>query len=79
MPENLNKDILDGVITCPTEEALRLARELAVCEGVAVGISSGAALYGALQIAKAPEAEGKTIVVLLPDGGERYLSSGLFD
>ena len=79
VPENLNKDILDGVIPCPTEEALRLAREIAVCEGVAVGISSGAALYGALQIAKAPEAESKTIVVLLPDGGERYLSSGLFD
>lgn len=79
VPDNLNKDILDGVIPCPTEEALRLARELAVCEGVAVGISSGAALYGALQIAKAPEAEGKTVVVLLPDGGERYLSSGLFD
>ena len=79
IPDNLNKDILDGVIPCPTDEALRLARELAVCEGVAVGISSGAALYGALQIAKAPEAEGKTIVVLLPDGGERYLSSGLFD
>ena len=79
IPDNFERSIADDIIPCPTEMAKDRARLLARTEGLAVGISSGAALFAAEQIAKAPEAEGKTVVVLLPDGGERYLSSGLFD
>ena len=79
VPYVLNTKIYDEVFKASSQDAFETARYLAKKEGISVGISSGAALYGALQIAKAPEAEGKTIVVLLPDGGERYLSSGLFD
>ena len=79
IPDNFDRSIADDIIPCPTEMAKDRARLLARTEGLAVGISSGAALFAAEQIAKAPEAEGKTVVVLLPDGGERYLSSGLFD
>lgn len=78
-PETLDKSVLDRVVDAPLDESLKLAREIAVKEGILVGISSGAALYGALQEAAKPENEGKTIVVILPDFGERYVSTMLFE
>ncbi|WP_314155390.1 cysteine synthase A [Stomatobaculum longum] len=78
VPDTLDKDIYDEVIQVSNEDAFRVGREIGRAEGVLTGISSGAALYAALQLAKRKEAEGKTIVVLLPDSGDRYLSSPLF-
>ncbi len=78
-PENLNKDILDRVIDAPLENATKTARELAVSEGILSGISSGAAVWTAVQEAQKDENEGKTIVVIVPDFGERYVSTLLFD
>jgi cysteine synthase A len=78
VPDTLDKDIYDEVIQVSNEDAFRMGREIGRAEGVLTGISSGAALYAALQLAKRKEAEGKTIVVLLPDSGDRYLSSPLF-
>lgn len=78
-PENLNKDIIDRVHDAPLEEAIRVARELAVKEGVLAGISSGANLWAALEEAKKPENEGKLIVAIIPDFGERYVSTLLFE
>ncbi|WP_293791139.1 cysteine synthase A [uncultured Corynebacterium sp.] len=78
-PENLNKDILDRVIDVPLENATTTARELAKAEGILSGISSGAAVWAALEEAKKDENEGKTIVVIVPDFGERYVSTLLFD
>ena len=65
-------------MTVSSEEAFQISRDLVKTEGVLCGVSSGAALYAAGELAKRPENEGKTIVVLLPDNGERYLSMGLF-
>ncbi len=79
VPKTLDTQIYDGVITVSAEDAGRTARDLAAREGLLVGISSGAATYAALELAKKPEYAGKTIVVLLPDTGERYLSTWLFD
>jgi len=78
VPEILNKDILDEIITVGHEDAGRMARRLAKEEGILAGISSGAALWAALEVAGRVEAKGKTIVALLPDTGERYLSTWLF-
>ena len=78
VPDTLDKDIYDEVIQVSNEDAFRVGREIGRAEGVLTGISSGAALCAALQLAKRKEAEGKTIVVLLPDSGDRYLSSPLF-
>ena len=78
-PENLNKDILDRVIDVPLENATTTARDLAKAEGILSGISSGAAVWAALEEAKKDENEGKTIVVIVPDFGERYVSTLLFD
>ena len=78
VPAVLNRDIYDRVITVTTEQAYAAARTLGKTEGILVGISSGAALHAAMTIAKEPENTGKTIVVLLPDTGDRYLSTGLF-
>ena len=78
VPDTLDKDIYDEIIQVSNEDAFRVGREIGRAEGVLTGISSGAALYAALQLAKRKEAEGKTIVVLLPDSGDRYLSSPLF-
>jgi cysteine synthase A len=78
IPKTLNTDVYDEIVTVTDEEAYSYAKELARCEGILVGISSGAALCAAAKIAKRPENVGKNIVVLLPDTGERYLSSGVF-
>jgi cysteine synthase A len=78
IPEIFNKDVVDEIFHVKNEEAFDTARELAAKEGILVGISSGAALFAAEQIAKREENRGKTIVVLLPDTGERYLSTGLY-
>jgi len=79
IPKVFNRATVDEVITVKSEDAGATARKLAKEEGVLVGISSGAALWAAIQIAKRPESAGKTIVVVLPDNGERYLSTWLFD
>ncbi len=79
VPGNFDRNLVDQVLTVTTEESLALAREIARTEGVLVGISSGAALAAAEKLALLPENQGKTIVALLPDTGERYLSTALFD
>ena len=78
VPETLNTNIYDEVIKVENEAAFATAREIAKTEGVLVGISSGASTFAATELAKRPENKGKTIVVLLPDTGERYLSTTLF-
>ena len=78
VPEVLNTDIYDEIIPVKDEDAFAQGRAMGQREGVLVGISSGAALWAAIQVAKRPENEGKTIVVLLPDTGDRYLSTPLF-
>ena len=79
VPNTLNTDIYDEIITIENEAAFATSRAIAREEGVLVGISSGAALYGATVLAKRIENAGKNIVVLLPDTGERYLSTGLYN
>ena len=79
VPDILNTDIVDEVLTVTNEDAYATTKELARTEGLLAGISSGAAVYAATQLAKRPENKGKQIVVLLPDTGERYLSTGVFD
>ncbi len=78
VPQIFNSDIVDEIVQVKNEDAFETARKLSKTEGLLVGISSGAAAYAALQIAKRPENEGKTVVVVLPDTGERYLSTALF-
>ncbi len=78
VPSILNTSIIDEIIQVKDEDAGRLARELAKKEGILAGISCGAALWAALEVAKRPENKGKQIVVILPDTGERYLSTWLF-
>ncbi len=78
IPENLDRDIFDEIIDVSDEDAFTYARKMAQLEGIAVGISSGAALYGAIELSKRPENKDKTIVVVLTDTGERYLSTKLF-
>lgn len=78
VPDILNKSIIDEIFKVKNEEAFEASRSLARIEGLLVGISSGAAAFAATKIAKRPESKGKTIVVLLPDTGERYLSTVLF-
>lgn len=78
IPKTYKGEYVDQIITVQNDDAIRTSRELAQKEGLLVGISSGAAVYAALQLAKEPENEGKTIVVLLPDTGERYLSTVLY-
>ncbi|WP_434510443.1 cysteine synthase A [Desulfitobacterium sp. AusDCA] len=78
VPDTLNTGVYDEVITVENEDAFAIGRAIAIHEGVLVGISSGAALWAATELAKRPENKGKTIVVLLPDTGERYLSTPMF-
>lgn len=78
VPEVLNAEVFDEIICVTEEEAYDAARLIAKREGLLTGISSGAALHAAIEKAKAPESEGETIVVLLPDTGDRYLSTDLF-
>lgn len=79
IPEILNTEIIDEIITVSTNEAYEASRMMAKREGVLVGISSGAALHAALLLAEKPENKGKNIVVILPDTGDRYLSTDLFE
>ena len=74
----LNREILDEIITVTNEQAFETARDMARKEGILCGISSGAAVYAALEVARRPESKGKLIVVILPSTGERYLCTDLF-
>jgi len=78
VPDNFNRDVVDEILPVKNADAFETARALARSEGLLVGISSGAAVFAALQLAKRPENKGKTIVALLPDTGERYLSTELY-
>ena len=78
IPKTYNGEVVDKILQVTTDDAIRTSRELAGKEGLLVGISSGAAVYAAVELAKLPENEGKTIVALLPDTGERYLSTVLY-
>ncbi|ABB14735.1 MULTISPECIES: cysteine synthase A [Carboxydothermus] len=78
VPKVFNRDVVDEIIQVESDDAFAMAKKIAKEEGVLVGISSGAALWAALEVAKRPENEGKLIVVVLPDTGERYLSTPLF-
>ena len=79
VPEVLDRELLDEVFTATTEESIKASRDLATQEGLLVGISAGANVSAALKLAERPELEGKTIVVVLPDFGERYVSTILFE
>lgn len=78
VPDTLNTGIYDEVFPVENDDAFDMAKDIAHTEGILVGISSGASLYAAIELAKRPENKGKTIVALLPDTGERYLSTALF-
>lgn len=78
VPEILNREIIDEIIQVSAEDAFAMGREMGRCEGVLVGITSGAALFAGVELAKKEENKGKTIVVVMPDTGERYLSSEMF-
>ncbi|MHC4337321.1 MAG: cysteine synthase A [Planctomycetota bacterium] len=79
VPEVLNVDIIDEIIQVSNNDAIEIACQLAAKEGILVGISSGAAMWAAIQVSQQPESKGKTIVVILPDTGERYISTEMFE
>jgi cysteine synthase A len=78
IPSVLNRDVLDEVIAVDDEDAIETARELARREGVLAGISGGAAVWAAIEVARRPESRGTRIVTILPDSGERYVSTPFF-
>lgn len=78
IPDVLRLDLVDEIVQVADEDARTMARRLAREEGILVGISSGAVAFAALEVARRPDSAGKTIVAVLPDTGERYLSTGLF-
>jgi cysteine synthase A len=78
VPQTYNPELIDRIIRVKDDDAIRTGRQLSVNEGLLVGISSGAAAFAALQLAQEPANKGKRIVVLLPDTGERYLSTVLY-
>lgn len=78
IPEILDREIYDEIIPVSDDDAFAMGREMGKCEGILVGISSGAALFAAFEVAKRPENKGKNIVVILPDTGDRYLSTRMF-
>ena len=78
MPEILDSAVMTKVLTVKTADAIAMARQAAAKEGLLVGISAGSALVGALRLAQRPDMKGKRIVALLPDTGERYLTTPLF-
>jgi cysteine synthase A len=78
IPEILNRDIIDEVVAVKDDDAFEVARSLARQEGLLVGISSGAAVWAAIEVGRRPESEGKLMVVIAPSCGERYLSTTLF-
>jgi cysteine synthase A len=79
VPPVTDLELIDEIVTVPQDEAIDWARRAARTEGLLLGVSSGAALHAASRIARRPEHAGQTIVAILPDGGERYVSSELFD
>ena len=78
MPPVLNRELIDEIIAVDDEDAIETARDVARREGVLAGISCGAALYAAMEVGGRPESKGKRIVVVLPDSGERYVSTPFF-
>ena len=79
VPDVLNRDVIDEIIQVSNFDAMETARRLSAEEGILAGISSGAAMWAAIEVSKRAEAEGKTIVVILPDTGERYISTEMFE
>ena len=79
IPDVLNRDVIDEIIQVPNFDAMETARRLSAEEGIFAGISSGAAMWAAIEISKRAENEGKTIIVILPDTGERYISTEMFE
>ena len=75
MPDNFDKNYVDEIFPVPNEKAIETVLNLAKKEGILCGISSGASMYAGVELSKRPENKGKTIIVILPDTGERYLSS----
>ena len=78
VPKALDTEIYDEVVKVPDDSAMQMANEVAKTEGILIGISSGASVWTAIQLAQREEYKGKTIVALLPDTGERYLSTGIY-
>ena len=78
LPDVLNREIIDEIIQVTNQDAMETARQLASKEGILSGISSGAAVWAAVQVSQRPENKGKMIVVILPDTGERYISTDMF-
>jgi len=78
VPQVLNVDIIDEIIQVSNEDAMETARQLASKEGILAGISSGAAMWAAIQVSQRDDSQGKTIVAILPDTGERYISTEMF-
>ena len=79
IPETYDENVVDEIILAPNDESMKYGKEVARKEGILVGISSGAAVWAAKELAKRPENKGKLIVALLPDTGERYLSTPMFE